>query len=213
MILSKDRIAYYKAVELAAPEYQRPKGEQRPWVTGALVYGQRIEEILPQCFESWSGNCLEIGCYGGATTSKMVRVARRYGRTVIGVDPYTSRTAPVRKHLKEKVYPEFLRLSQPWRDAGEFLFLKARSQSAAARRFVEEHAPYAFVFIDGEHSYEAALSDLRLTLPLTNGVVCVDDWFVGGIRKATAKALMEFRTWRIALEVEEFAETYLMRGA
>ena len=207
-ILSEERIAHYIALELAGEEYNKPEKDRRLWVLGALVYRDRIEEILGSCLAICQGNCLEIGCYGGATTARMVRVAREYGRVVLGVDPYTGRTDYWKENLP-LTHKEFLRTTESWREEGLLKFLKDYSQSEEARCFVEDYAPYSFVFVDGDHNYDEVLADLRLVMPLTNGIICLDDWFLRSVKDATATALAEFPSWHVALEIEEFAEVYL----
>jgi hypothetical protein len=210
-LLSEERVAHYTAVEATNEEYLKPEQDQRPWVLGKLAYRDRIAEIVEWCFGIWPGDCLEIGCYGGATTVRMVEIAQKYDRTVLGVDPYIGRTDFWNDHLAQ-LYPQFMKTSEPWRNAGRFIFLKGRSQSEEARCFVDEHAPYAFAFVDGDHRYNEVLSDLRLVLPRTDGVICLDDWFLQDVREATVVALAEFKSWHIALEVKAFGEIYLMRS-
>jgi SAM-dependent methyltransferase len=58
------------------------------WGYGTVQYRERLEAVARYACQNWQGELLEIGCWKGETTIVLAKVAREFGRRVIGVDPW-----------------------------------------------------------------------------------------------------------------------------
>lgn len=150
---------------------QEPKSWQiyagKPWAYGSIQQRDRIEQVAHYCAERWPGDLIEIGCYYGATTLRLLKAARKYERRVIGIDPWKVGT----QNCTGGEYKEFMENVRPWIDILDIV--KKSSQDKAATDYVAERE-LCFAFIDGLHTYKAAYSDI-LTVGHCAGVIAVDD--------------------------------------
>jgi predicted O-methyltransferase YrrM len=91
---------------------------------------------------------LEIGVLFGGTLRQWLDNARP-GATIVAIDP---------NHINGSHYEE-------WRpDDVELVVGYGFSQSSQMVDLIREHAPYDFVFIDGDHTLEAVQADADLAL-------------------------------------------------
>lgn len=208
-ILSEAKIKKYTKIELADPERQKPAPAQRPWVLGNMAYRDRICDVLRWCLKRFDGNVLEIGTYGGNTTTVMADVAKTFGRVVVTVDPFNT-DGPRGDHFAE-VYKDFLRCSKEYLDSGLIEFIRGLSEAPEVVAQICK-CRYAFTFVDGEHIYKNAFSDTLLAMDVTNGIICCHDWWYPGVRRAVPDALRQNPGWEIVLERDEFSEIYLGRS-
>jgi len=115
------------------------------------------------------GAIVEIGSWKGRSTTWLAAGARLAGRRVYAIDPHRgSREDPGAATL-----PEFLDNLRRNGLAGAVTPLVMTSEEAAA----QIHEPVGLLFIDGDHSYEAARRDADLWLPrlVEGGVVMFHD--------------------------------------
>jgi hypothetical protein len=107
---------------------------------------------------------LEIGIYQGLTTGLFFEA--NPDATVIAIDPVN--------HLElfYKNYPEY---------QTQFTFINELSQSVDLGNNM-----YDFILIDGDHSYEPAVSDILNCLPRLNttGILAIDDYKMPGVASA-----------------------------
>lgn len=65
------------------------------------------------------------------------------------------------------VDPEFRRTDFDQKPNTELVMIPLRSQDLDATDWIRRYAPYDWVFIDGDHQYDAVASDARLALEVT----------------------------------------------
>lgn len=152
---SKDEESYY--YDNAASDY---------WHWGTTrIRGPRVAEIAALAAINFPGNITEIGAERGLTTIHLVKVAERYHRKMIVVDPWDV-TAPA---CFPGYYEEFMGRMTQYMHLLEVVRMDSRSKEAKGIL----GQPLSFAFVDGLHTYEACKSDILATYHA--GIICVDD--------------------------------------
>jgi len=146
-------------------KYKEPVPRNRP--KAALVQRERIPAIAALCAESFPGDLLEIGCLRGNMTVPLLKVAEKYGRRVMAIDPWITGTP----NCNGTEYPTFLKRTRPWR--GRLDIMRLRSQDPVAIAAMKERE-LCFAYIDGLHKYPACLSDIHAAAHC-KGIIVVDD--------------------------------------
>lgn len=115
-------------------------------------FGLMMDTIL----ENTEGDVYEIGCGYGHSTAQFLKAAKKFGRSVVAIDPFNDGVYP---------YKDFLKRVKGF----DNLFLtKDSSQDLSG---LTRQA--AFAFIDGLQTKEAVLHDLNLCSNAK--IICVDD--------------------------------------
>lgn len=129
----------------------------------------RHKVLLPQILESVEGDILEIGAHCGTSTRMFCEIAEKFGRKVYVIDPWDGR-----QEGDGEVYKTFVNNTAEFKN---LVVTKMGSERPEALQAVK-HAKFAFIFIDGLHSYDGVASDFTRyrTLLSVRGVICVDDW-------------------------------------
>jgi|YNPNPStandDraft_1061719.scaffolds.fasta_scaffold43130_2 predicted O-methyltransferase YrrM len=138
-----------------------------PHMHGSNQQRQRVAEIAEMCARRHPGDFVEIGAYLGETTNRLAEVARKHHRRVIAVDPWE----PGTQNCEGWEYEAFLQNIEPYADIVEVV--RASSLDKSTKALISERA-LCFAFVDGLHTYEACLSDIR-TVAHTRGIIVVDD--------------------------------------
>lgn len=136
------------------------------WAHGGEQQRERLERVADWCAASTPGYLVEIGCYTGGMTIRLAKIAKRYGRRVIAVDPWE----PGTQDCKGGEYEEFLKNIEPYQDVVDVIRLPSQHEQAQA---VMKERTLCFAYVDGLHTYEAALPDILSTAHA--GVIAVDD--------------------------------------
>lgn len=139
----------------------------KPWAQGSAQQRDRIEAVADYCAKRWDGDLIEIGAYYGATTMRLLKVARKYQRRVIAIDPWEIGT----QNCEGPEYEGFLQNTSPWADILDIVRMSSLDEKAI--RYVTERE-LCFAFIDGLHSHKSCYSDI-LTVGHSAGVIVVDD--------------------------------------
>ena len=106
-----------------------------------------VEKLYRQLAPS---RVLEIGCWDGGTLQVWLEGCAP-DATVVAVDP---------NHRNQQAYQE-------WRQPDtQLIVVTGLSQDAVTVSEMQKHAPYDWVFIDGDHSDYAVRSDVQVCLPL-----------------------------------------------
>ncbi|MFH7245459.1 MAG: class I SAM-dependent methyltransferase [Spirulina sp.] len=132
---------------------------------------------------NFESNVVEIGSYLGASTCSLAKGVKRQGGKVYAVDTWTNMA------MSEGVidtFDQFLENIEPYKDI--IHPLKGLSEEIAKNFDV----PIDLLFIDGDHSYEGAYSDLKNWLPKVKDlgiVVCHDFNWAEGVRRAIRELL------------------------
>lgn len=133
---------------------------------GAMYQRDRIEEGARWACEQFPGDLVEIGCLNGSTTERLAKVALKFGRRVIAIDPWEIGT----QNCQGGEYENFCRSIKAYTDDVEVLRL--RSDDPRVINFLLDR-DVAFAFVDGLHTFAGALGDLRAVKHA--GVIALDD--------------------------------------
>lgn len=134
---------------------------------GALENRPRLKRVAELCAKTWPGDLIEIGLGHGKTTIIFAEIARKYGRKVIGVDPFTV----MGTGWGDDYYDTYMKITEPWRDFIDLIKLSSMSPEAMAAIKARD---LCFAYVDGLHTYGACLSDI-LTVGHCKGIIAVDD--------------------------------------
>lgn len=209
-LLDRDRLRYYTEKEDA----ENRKVDNQPWVLGHYLYHDRIAEVLDNCIDALAGGVIEIGCLHGECSKLLAPVCYKWGRQLLCIDPWDARLWE--GHDWGDAFSRFSENMHVWIDKGVVKVVRALSQSPEAIEAMREMKAWdgiAFVFVDGSHAYEDVLADLNNVMPITNGIIVVDDLFSGDVQQALKEALVTHPEWRVTLNrFPVFGEVYLTKG-
>jgi len=166
MITAKDIVRVLSDFTADEESWYLTSSESDYWHWGTTRYrSKRIAAIADLACQNFTGDIAEIGCERGLTTMELAEVARRHDRRVIAVDPWDA-TKPA---CHEGYYEEFVERMKPHEDIVDVVRMDSRSKGAIGRL----KRPLTFAFVDGLHTYEACLSDIRAVYHA--GIICADD--------------------------------------
>ena len=178
---------------------------QKPWGRGSQFQRERIAMLAERAAAAGPGDLLEVGCYQGSTSHFLAKVAADYGRRFVAVDNWDA----TKGYDLRAARGRFLCAVGPWRPSVDVIELDVHSAEAIAA--LGRHR-YCFAFLDNGHEYEDVATELRAVLPLSDGLVAVDDVQLPWVRKAVDDVLAEFPQWR-ALRVPPLREWWLEQSA
>jgi len=189
--------------ELDALAKQESKAP-RPDGIGHAYQRERIAMLAERCCQAMPGDLIEIGCYLGGTSVILAEIARRHGRKLICVDNFKGGD----EFNLDRIEPAFLAAIEPWRDVVTFLKMDAHSPDAI--RMIQERR-YCFSFSDDGHDFEVHCNEMETLLPVTDGLVAVDDTYLSWVTEAIHLTVPKFPGWAI-LEAKPLGETWLVKG-
>lgn len=145
---------------------------------------------------------VEIGCLNGSTTQRLAIAAREMNRKVVAIDPWTIGT----QNCNGGEYENFMEAIEPFKEYVDVVRL--RSDDPAVRPHIPKQL--AMAFVDGLHTYEAALQDILMVQHAE--VIVVDDVGMEEVHRALEDACWQTRFAR-RLEpvfVANYREAYLI---
>lgn len=187
--------------DLRADLGKSSRRERADAVSGGQFTTDRVVRVAEQCLRSGPGDIVEVGCFIGEATRRFGELARRYGRRVIAVDPWM----PTADGRDSPYYAKFLENTESVRDVIDVVRTSSLSSEAQA---AVRNRPLAFAYVDGLHTYYAALSDIRMVAHC-KGVIAVDDVSYG-LQVMLAMRRGAHILGRIALHEPPCKEGYLL---
>ncbi len=127
-----------------------------------ILVGQvpaELDQLRRLYLERQPKTVLEIGVYYGGTLREWLTYAAP-NATVVAVDPH---------HLSPNLYAKW------WKADTTVVIVDGRTEDETD--MIQFHAPYDWVFVDGDHTEAAVRIDICLTLPLINpgGLLLIHD--------------------------------------
>jgi hypothetical protein len=153
------------------------------------------------------GDLVEIGVLGGINTLRLAKLANRYGRRVIAVDPWVwnhdykawggcTETTRAEFYARMKNYLHIVDVLDDYSQSERVIsFIKARE--------------ICFGLIDGAHFYGPCKNDIE-TLWHCTGIIALDDLWIEGVKRAFLEA--GEKPGREAFYHNRLSEGYLLRG-
>jgi len=137
--------------------------------TGKVPFGwngKRVARVADIACREHTGDIVEIGAYKGRTTAELLKVANRYDRNVIVIDPWKKGT----QNCVGGEYEEFLHNTRHWHN--RLIVHRMRSDDPQLKNWIPAMR-LAFAFVDGLHTFEMCYHDIMLVGQA--GIICVDD--------------------------------------
>ena len=134
---------------------------------GGHLQGQRVAAMADYCLSRYPGDIVEIGCYTGKTTVLLAQVARKYGRRVVGIDPWI----PGTQDCDGVEFEEFQTRIAPHKEIID-VWKSSSLEAEVIKRL--RGREIGFAFVDGWHVYHACLSDFH-AVGHTRGAIACDD--------------------------------------
>jgi len=166
-------------------EEQFQKGEYNQYQYGSLFQKERLALVADYCADKWSGEFVEIGCFKGASSQVLCKVAQKYSRKLICIDPWEVGT----QNCEGEEYETFLEATKEFRDVTRIMRM-----SSLDERVIQEmqNTQLSFGFVDGLHTFEGCSSDIR-TLSRCAGIIAVDDLsWNPEVRKAFFQSALQY---------------------
>ena len=146
---------------------KRPLEPELNQLIGSLYQRERLYEMAEYSCQNYKGDLIEIGGYLGETTVILAKVAKKYNRKVIVVDPWEKGT----QNCDGTQYDIFINNTKDYKEYIEIY--RESSLTDELRNKIKKHN-LCFSFVDGLHTFPAAYFDIN-TVNHTNGVICLDD--------------------------------------
>lgn len=170
---------------------------------------ERANDILPIVLQCVAGDILEIGAFQGCSTNVFCTIGAEYDRVVHVVDPWDGR-----QQGNNGSYNKFKESTAAHTN---LTVQKLGSENPKVlEKFKEDNTKFAFILIDGHHTYENVRSDLINFKDLLEpyGVICLDDWsgpygFSDAIRRAANDFLDD--NYLLLKTPDSFIERYFVK--
>lgn len=170
---------------------------------------ERIPMILPTILEHVEGDILEIGAHEGCSTKVFCSLGAEYYRQVYVIDPWDGR-----QQGDSTVYQQFIVNTKDCKNLT--IYRLGSENSKICENFETNNIKFAFILIDGLHSYHAIINDLTKyqNLLTPGGIICIDDWqgpyaFSAEIQRGT-KASLNKSYYKLVTPIS-FIENYFMK--
>lgn len=169
---------------------------------GEIQQRERIQAVAEFVALEHAGDFVEIGCLHGSTTVLLADVARRFGRRVLAIDPFELGT----QNCFGGEFEIFMRTIEPYADVIDFYRLRSDDPHVIqelARREI------ALAFVDGLHTYDTCLGDIKSVGHAT--VIAVDDTLWSAeVRKAFEDGAALLRESESGLVLPQFRESWIV---
>ena len=163
----------------------------------------RHKQPLPLVLAEIPGDIVELGAHTGYSTVEYSRIATQFDRQVQVIDPWTDAGQELFVFLENTKSAKNIRL------------LRCESQNNITVRYLIETKPFAFGFVDGLHTYEGAMSDIRTLIANETQLICIDDVrhyvFSPPIMQAVFDAVKKWPEYEVIETPSNYQEIYLWK--
>jgi len=165
--------------DVTLPRWMTPYAKQLFGIPTHMTFQERLVLFQTAINLPMGFSVLEIGSYLGASTAFLGFAALHRDGTVHALDPWTNDAMGAEG--QRDTWAEFRRNTEPF----DFFITPHQGYSADVHAR-EPRIACDMLFIDGDHSYDAVCTDLRLWLPSLNsgGVLAMHDIDSEGVKRA-----------------------------
>lgn len=206
MKIFSDQILAYVSKERAA--FASGESDDRGGMLhcGGRYKPERLLLAAELSMKRYPGDLVEIGVLGGGNTVRLARLAHRYGRRIIAVDPWIPASSGYKyaATCTETMKDEFMDRVQKYLYMIDVLHDFSQAEEVVS---VIKARPLSFVYIDGAHAYEPCSIDIKTTWHCA-GIIAVDDLWMKGVKRAFLEA--GERLGKDILYHDVLAEGYLL---
>lgn len=153
---------------------------------GGVHQRDRLAVMAEWACRTWPGDLLETGTYGGETTERLAVIARKYGRKVKTIDCWPAE--PAVYELATVVKPAAYARLAPYADVVEIR--EADVLTPESRAWIRER-PLCFALCDTMKGHEFVRHELGSVLPVAQGLVAIDDYYVSSLARAVEERALE----------------------
>ena len=201
----RDQILAYIPKEEAA----LAAGKIKPHLPNGLHMGCNLRQkrwliAAEYSLQRHPGDLVEIGVLSGGTTIHLAKLANRYGRRVIAVDPWVwDADYKGKGGCTETTHDEFYARMKDYLHIVDVIYdFSERAADTIKARDI------CFGLIDGAHFYDPCKRDIE-TLWYCAGIIALDDLWMEGVKRAFLEA--GEKQGREAFYHDRLAEGYLLR--
>ena len=151
----------------------RPHTHGRHWV-GKAHQRKRVKNCAEWAAQNYDGDFVEIGAMDGRTTLVLAKLARKYNRKVIVIDPWSSAKEDFDGDLKYLNGGEYEIFCENTKDYSDVIEINRISSHDISLPEMLKQRDICFAWVDGSHTGVALKSDLNL-VKHCQGVIGVDD--------------------------------------
>jgi len=151
----------------------------RPYLRGVHHMGrrhqrERIESCAEWAAQNYDGDFIEIGAMHGKTTLVLAKIARKYNRKVIVIDPWSTPKEAFDGDLKYLEGNEYEIFCENTKDYSDVIEVNRVSSHDPSLPEILKQRELCFAWVDGSHTEVALKNDLNL-VKHCQGVIGVDD--------------------------------------
>lgn len=186
---------------MAAEEAACPRSVKE---LGSVLQRKRLSDLANLCCSLHPGDLIEIGVLAGATSVLLAEQARAYGRRLVCIDNWPTHNNP---YELDKVRLIFLEEMKKWSDVVDIWEMDAHSEECL--KMIGDRQ-YCFAFSDDGHLFDEHYKELMALMPVTNGLIAVDDVYLPEPRQAIAAAIKANPDW-VELYDPRLRESWLVK--
>lgn len=170
---------------------------------------ERTVEVLEHILPYVNGDILEIGACRGTTTVEFCKIAKKYNRNVVVIDPWDGR--------QQGGGAEFTAFKAATAEFDNLIVHRFGSENpVVAKVFADQERKFAFILVDGDHSFQAVTNDVSRyrDFLVQGGIISIDDWrgpytFSEAIRNAAYGQLCD--GYQELTTPDSFIESYFIK--
>jgi len=166
-------IGYFAGTIESEMFWRQPHEFGAHWI-GRRHYRQRLEKAAEWSAQNYDGDFVEIGAFHGKTTVVLAKIAKKYNRRVIVIDPWSSANEDFDGSLDYIQGDEYDIWCNTTKEYSDIIDVYRVSSHDASLPDILDDRVLSFAWVDGSHTAKALENDLNL-VKHCQGVIGVDD--------------------------------------
>ena len=141
--------------------WPRPHINGPHWI-GRRYYRERLEKCAEWSAQNYDGDFIEIGAHHGKTTLLLAKLAKKYNRKVIVIDPWSAAKVPFDGDLKYFQGDEYGIWCDNTKEYSDVIEVYRMSSQNLELPNILKKREFCFAWVDGSHTVKALKNDLNL---------------------------------------------------